>query len=50
MSKKGQIEKWIRTCRDKGKRFPTQTEIAERFEISERYAKQILSELKEELR
>lgn len=49
-TKKKQIEDWVRERREKRKRFPTAVEIAERFEVTVRYATGVLAELREELK
>lgn len=50
MSKRSQIEVWVRKLRQQGKWFPTALEISGKFEVGEGYAKKLLADFKEEMR
>lgn len=50
MSKRAQIEDWVRSLRADGKWFPSALEVARKFDVTHQYAKRMLADLKEELR
>lgn len=49
-SKKKQIEEWVRERHEKGKPPPPADEVANRFEVTVRYATVVLAELREEFK